>query len=217
MRGFIKKYNKLAIKKQLLSLIIFLILTANLIFIFGCGSSIPKHQKAASLLNNSTNYYSDLKDLISNVPSDSIIIGTEVKGKLSTNDKIIKLDVLPANSYCDIYKLKLPANSIKISIISHVQGEITTGIAFFYIFQPRLILVDSSFTMISSKLDFTKLHKDFVTGYQLIGQMSIELNKKGQFYLIVCSDNDNLLNKTPYRGDILQVATGSYRIKCSIF
>jgi len=187
---------------------------------FSCSSNIPKHRKTISLLNSSTNYYSDLKSLLTNTQSDSIIIGKEVKGQLNTNDKIIKLDALPAKSYCDIYNLKLPAKNIKISIISSAKGEIKFGIApvaFSYVFLPKLILVDSSFTMISSRLDFIKLNEDFVTGYQLIGQMSVELNKKSQYYLIICSDNNKLLEETSYRGDILSVPTGSYRLKYSTF
>jgi hypothetical protein len=86
---------------------------------------------------------------------------------------------------------------------------------------PRLILIDTSFSIISSKLDFVKYREDpfyfcWFAGAQLSGQMNIELNKKGKYYLVVCSDNGKLFQATPYRLDILQAATGSYRMKCSI-
>lgn len=196
-------------KKKLITLII-LNLALSMMFLLNCSSTLPMHREAISRLENSRNYSSDLKDLISKTFSDSIIVGNKAKGDLNSNDNIIKLNVLPAKSYCDIYKLNLPAKRIKISINSIVEGG--------YAFMPRLILIDSSFTIISSRLDFVKYREDLFpfTGCQLTGEKIMEIGKTGQYYLVVCSDNDKLSQATPYRFDILQAATGSYQIKCSI-
>jgi hypothetical protein len=193
-----------------------LLLLSSILILYSCAPTSSEQQSRISKLQNSPDYYTNLKDVITDANLESLIVEQKIRRKLDTKDKIISLNVLPAKSFCDVFVARLPAKRIKFTITCFVASELFSHHEWGWVFMPRLILVDSTYSIISSKLDYTRLNKD-LSGFQLVGQIIVTLNKEGQYYLLVCSDNIELLESIPYRFDIRRAATGSYEVGFSLY
>ena len=196
---------------------ILLILFLTSLFITSCGPS-AKMRKSAYEVKLSETYYGSMNDILSSETPVTLELNESIKGKLQKSDRIVHIENFVDKSHFDLYKIAPTSNdyfTIEARTAPRLLGDTSSWLI------PKLYLFKEGSQNTSLKTsDYTFPEKSISVFSRIIAKIKIRLEENTNYYLLVCSDNEQLLESIyDIEGlipkHVYSVNTGKYKLKIS--
>lgn len=158
------------------------------LYFISCAPSIESMRKSIDDVNSSQVYFDTIEKILFKENPTELIINNTISGELSEEDKIVFIEDVVDKSYFDIYKIQ--NKSIGNFQFEAQSDPLALGGHGAYL-APKLFLFkegDEENLIVTS--DFTPPDGD---GAPIIAKMECQLEENTNYYLLVCSDNEHLM------------------------